>query len=85
MSIDEDDDDDGIVEIVDSAGPPEGSASTGDADNEGDCTYSTIATPSPARQQAMLAQPPPMTQLPILKKSTWTNLRKPRGNVDSKL
>lgn len=85
MSIDDGDDtDDGIVEIVDPADPPESLA--GDTDDEdADRTFSTIATPSPAKQQALLAQPPPMTALPALKKSTWTNLRKPRGTVDSEI
>lgn len=76
-----DDDDDDIVEIVEEpAGSP---APSNEDEDEADRTFSTIATPSPGRQQALLAQPPPMTQLPVLKKSTWTNLRRPRGTVDS--
>lgn len=78
-----DDDDDDIVEIVEEpAGSPVPSTEDQEKD-EADRTFSTIATPSPGRQQALLAQPPPMTQLPVLKKSTWTNLRRPRGTVDS--
>lgn len=69
----DDEDMDEIIEL-------EGSSAEGDDANR---TFSTIGTPSPRKQHALLAQAPPMTQLPALKKSTWIHLRQPRGHVDS--
>lgn len=73
-------DEDGKDEIIEL----EGSSPVSSPDGEdADRTFSTIGTPSPRKQHALLAQAPPMTQLPAFKKSTWTHLRQPRGHVDS--
>lgn len=75
---DDDDDMEGIIELTGSSPPP-----SSPDDENADRTFSTIGTPSPRKQHALLAQAPPMTQLPVFKKSAWTHLRQPRGHVDS--
>lgn len=77
--------DDDIVEIVESGDTGSSLTSSTSDSNAGNGTFSTIDTPSPRKQQALLAHAPPMTQLPALKKSVNTNLRKPRGHVDSEV
>jgi len=72
--------DDGMEEIIELDDAP---APSSPDEDDADRTFSTIGTPSPRKQHALLVQAPPMTQLPALKKSTWTHLRQPRGHVDS--